>query len=314
MATLHDHFQQHDRPLQSPRLGGGRIGLQFPAHRQTTGDAPITFACDDLATMPVAAYSFRRLFTSHSGAVIRLRRGSDDAEQDFGTDANGDLDEAAITAWLAGATGYLVGMYNQAATGSVTQATTTAQPTYQAAPAHLDHAACSYDGGDDWIGEATSPVSALPFTVYVVYQPSVSYGSSDLIWGIGAVSTASYVLFATGSGILLRARNGGSIGDATTTAATVQNTSHLVEARLVATNERYVRLDGAAEGSNTTSVALTPSGAHRIGAAADYTAEATGFVPEVLVFDSDLALNADDRNLIGAASEYWGCSYTPIIS
>ncbi|MGE0433130.1 MAG: arabinofuranosidase catalytic domain-containing protein [Planctomycetota bacterium] len=277
-------------------------------------DVVVTFALDGLETMPVAAYSFRRLFAVHSGAVIRLRRDSDDAEADFGTTATGDLDEAAIATWLGGASGFLVTMYDQAASGSVTQATTANQPTLQTAPANLDHAACNYDGANDSLGDATSPVSALPITVYLVYQPTVSYGSSDLLWGLGAAANSSYALFATGSGVLLRARNGAAIGDATTTVPTTQDTSHLLEARLVATNQRYVRLDGANEGSNTTSVTLTPAGPHRIGAAADFTAEATGFIPEVLVFGVDLgaAEHLDDRNLIGAASAYWGCSYTPI--
>ena len=39
-----------------------------------------------------AAYSVRRLSSSYTDGLIRVRRSSDDTEQDIGFDSNGDLD------------------------------------------------------------------------------------------------------------------------------------------------------------------------------------------------------------------------------
>jgi hypothetical protein len=50
--------------------------------------------------------------TSYSGNLIKLRRASDDTEQDFGM-VNGVLDVASIVTWLGDSTGYLSRVYDQ---------------------------------------------------------------------------------------------------------------------------------------------------------------------------------------------------------
>ena len=47
-----------------------------------------------------AAYSVRRLSSTYTDGLIRVRRSSDDAEQDIGFDANGDLDTTALTTFV----------------------------------------------------------------------------------------------------------------------------------------------------------------------------------------------------------------------
>ena len=47
-----------------------------------------------------AAYSVRRLSSTYTDGLIRVRRSSDDAEQDIGFDANGDLDTTALLAFV----------------------------------------------------------------------------------------------------------------------------------------------------------------------------------------------------------------------
>ncbi|MHA1539106.1 MAG: hypothetical protein ACTSXQ_01350 [Alphaproteobacteria bacterium] len=62
---------------------------------------PVTNKILDDVTGAAAAYSLRQLDSDYAGNAIRLRRDSDGAEMDFGFDANGDLDIAAIEAWRA---------------------------------------------------------------------------------------------------------------------------------------------------------------------------------------------------------------------
>ncbi len=47
-----------------------------------------------------AAYSVRRLSSTYTDGLIRVRRSSDDTEQDIGFDANGDLDTTALTTFV----------------------------------------------------------------------------------------------------------------------------------------------------------------------------------------------------------------------
>lgn len=87
---------------------------------------------DDLPAT-LAAYSIaRRLLSSYSGPLIRLRRDSDNAESDFTFDANGDLDTAAIVTFLGAANGFFTTVYAQDGAANFLQATAGSQPQYLA--------------------------------------------------------------------------------------------------------------------------------------------------------------------------------------
>ena len=78
-----------------------------------------------------AAYSLRKLRTDYTGDAIRIRRFSDNAEQDIGFDANGDLDTAAITSFVGANSAAVVTWYEQsgqASTFNLTQTNTGRQP------------------------------------------------------------------------------------------------------------------------------------------------------------------------------------------
>jgi hypothetical protein len=73
------------------------------------------------------------------GSLIRLRRGSDNAESDFEADLAGDgwVSAAEITTWLAGATGYVCCLYDQSGNGrEATQAVAMAQPKVNVGGTH----------------------------------------------------------------------------------------------------------------------------------------------------------------------------------
>lgn len=103
---------------------GRGTGVDLPSEPE-----PFTGLLDGLAAAALAAYSTRRLTGSYSGACLRLRRASDDAEQDFGFAANGNLDAAAIASWLSGAAGHVATWYDQSGNGAdLGQATNGNQP------------------------------------------------------------------------------------------------------------------------------------------------------------------------------------------
>lgn len=71
-----------------------------------------TLPLDNIGSAYVAL-SLRRLLTSYTGNLIRLRRSTDNIEKDFGYNSSNLLDTSAITAWLSSATGYVTRWYMQ---------------------------------------------------------------------------------------------------------------------------------------------------------------------------------------------------------
>jgi len=108
------------------------------------------------------------------GALLRLRRDSDDAEADFShvSASDPELDVAAITAWLAGSAGYIVSVYDQVSGDTITQAAEAAQPLF-VANVQNGHAGPSFGGSGDHLQG--------PFTVGgELSQPHMSYAVAQL--------------------------------------------------------------------------------------------------------------------------------------
>jgi hypothetical protein len=75
-----------------------------------------------------AAYSLRLLDKDYSGDAIRVRRASDNTEQDIGFDSYGDLDTSALATFCSGTDGFVKTWYDQANGNDATQTTTANQP------------------------------------------------------------------------------------------------------------------------------------------------------------------------------------------
>jgi len=127
-------------------------------------------AYDAFASSIVHAYEpARRVLTSYTGNLVRLRRASDNAESDFRYGANGNLNTAAIAAWAGGAS-YVVTVYDQAPAGdNVTQAVAANQPLYVASIRN-GHAGMTFDGTNDCLRGAFTTGGALsqPFSLFAV--------------------------------------------------------------------------------------------------------------------------------------------------
>lgn len=74
-----------------------------------------------------AAYSLRLLDSTYTGSAIRVRRASDNTEQDIGFD-NNELDTSALATFCSGTDGFVKTWYDQAGSNDATQTTTGSQP------------------------------------------------------------------------------------------------------------------------------------------------------------------------------------------
>jgi hypothetical protein len=82
----------------------------------------------DLFPNASVAYSLRKLRTAYSGSAIRVRRSSDNTEQDIGF-VGGDLDTASLLTFCGAGNGFVTTWYDQSGNANnATQATAGSQP------------------------------------------------------------------------------------------------------------------------------------------------------------------------------------------
>lgn len=131
----------------------------------------------------VVAFSMRRLLASYEGNCLKLRRASDDAESDFGFDANGDLDIAAIATFLSATTGYGVTWYDQSGNGvNASQSVDADQPLFVASAIN-SRPTFLLDGSGDFLAYLTpTNIEANdPKSIYAVYRGTESVGDGNYI-------------------------------------------------------------------------------------------------------------------------------------
>lgn len=100
------------------KLGSFTLGLN------SSGTTPFVGAFDSYSSGIDAAWSVsRRVLSSYTGPLIRVRRGNDNQELDINYLASGLLDTASLSAFVAGASAYLTKIYAQAGSKDMVQAT-----------------------------------------------------------------------------------------------------------------------------------------------------------------------------------------------
>ncbi len=136
-------------------MGLGFGGLSIFGRRNQAGFVGAYDAIPSIA----AAYSSRRLRTAYTGSLLRLRRSSDNTESDIGYTADGDLDTAAVAAFVGGGSGYIVNWYDQSSNGyNATQTTAASQPLYVASGQN-GRPVVRFDGSNDYL---TYPLWLFP--------------------------------------------------------------------------------------------------------------------------------------------------------
>ena len=79
----------------------------------------------DLYPSAAVAYSLRKLRNAYTGSAIRVRRSSDNTEQDIGFDVNGNLDTVSLLAFCGAGNGFVTTWYDQS--GNAQNATMSTQ-------------------------------------------------------------------------------------------------------------------------------------------------------------------------------------------
>jgi len=107
-------------------------------NRQFDGGAPAPLLLLDTYPNAAVAYSLRKLRTAYTGSAIRVRRSSDNAEQNIGYGSNNVLDTAALLTFCGPGDGFVTTWYDQSGNANnATQSTAFNQPQIVKAGAML---------------------------------------------------------------------------------------------------------------------------------------------------------------------------------
>jgi hypothetical protein len=271
------------------------IGDGWPT-ATAAGGAP-ALLLDSLSVGAAVAYSSRKLRTAYAGSAMRVRRSSDNAEQDIGFSGN-DLDTTALAAFIGANTGTVVTWYDQSGNGAdAAQATASWQPRIINAGV-LD--TINSKASVRWVGGSNrldfSSVQGIPVSLYMVARFNSYVAGAHLIDG----STLSpRMLLGYGGATNYQMYNGGSAGTGGTTDTT---TPHCLVA-VFNNASSSLSVDG---GANVMSGSIGSQGRGATMIGAGYTTTGShSWIPEVICFNG--ALGAPDAALLRAAAQaYWG--------
>lgn len=200
----------------------------------------------DLYPSAAVAYSLRKLRNAYTGNAIRVRRSSDNTEQDIGFDSNGNLNESALTTFVGSGNGFVVTWYDQSTNvNNAIMSTQANQPQIVSSGVILKRTGIGsarpiirFDGVNDYM-QFTSINGNGPFTSFhptikdalidkgawfasfnsakTPYSPII-YGTSGVF--IGSNTKSDFITFNTTNYILL---GGIAYGNSTTGKIYVNN-------------------------------------------------------------------------------------------
>lgn len=131
-----------------------------------------------------AAYSVRRLSSTYEGALIEVRRSSDNTTQDIGYDANGDLDTAALLSFVGAGDGFVRTWYDQSGNANNAQQTTASRQSKIITSSTLitggSKPIMQFDGVDDYF-KVDLGVANINSSVYLAnfknFTTGIQYGT-----------------------------------------------------------------------------------------------------------------------------------------
>jgi len=263
--------------------------------------APAYSGFGDVFGGVTAYYSLRQFTEAETLNAIRVRRSSDDTEQDIGFDANGDLDTTALLAFVGtGGTdnGFVTTWYDQSGNGNnATNSTESEQPLIVSGGTLVEEnskAALDFDGVDDNLNSVGADLVTgnSPYAAFTIAKSTTTV-SSDYYFGINATQngagagststlTPEFAIRVNGNCIFSDSASGSQellslLYDGTT----IQNHSLHI-------NGTSSAVSSSANGTSPMNIA---SGDFRIGGWGVTAGYLNGTIQEIIIFDSNQSSN-----------------------
>jgi hypothetical protein len=249
----------------------------------------------DLYPSAAVAYSVRKLRTAYTGNSIRVRRSSDNAEQDIGFSGN-NLDTSALTTFCSGTNGFVTTWYDQSGNANnATQTTAANQPQIVSSGSVLTltgigsaRPILSFDGTNDTFN--ITPITLGQFASFYPYKKTASADVSIWMANNGVTGNPYTPVIYQNLGTY------------------IQNNSVNQYSNLAYNNTNYVLISGSYSGSvgsiqiNNSNIALNLGTATSTGTQINNIGRrqplehSKGSVPEIILYTFDNSANVSAIN------------------
>lgn len=283
---------------------GGTVPISLKMTWEEVAEASLLL---DTYTGAAAAYSLRQLRTAYTGDAIRVRRASDNTEQDIGFSA-GELDTTSLASFCSGTNGFVKVWYDQSGNANdATQTTAANQPKiYDSSTGVVTEngkPAVNFDGSNDTL-RCASAFSEVAY-ISAVYENNETAKNRTII-GADATATLFGSFYFQSSSSTIRvgqfARKSATTPTTDYAAAmpsAVASGTQLLQTGYISGSTIAVAQNGTLSTASINTSDLTviggqQSGAAQIGAGyysnniVDYTASK---IQEIVVYDSDQSAN-----------------------
>jgi hypothetical protein len=237
----------------------------------------------DIYPNAAVAYSLRKLRTAYSGSSIRVRRSSDNAEQDIGFVGN-DLDTASLLTFCGVANGFIARWYDQSTNANNSTNATAAQQAQVVSNGNLVLDPNNNKLSSQWTNDSYVMTTGISINQKFLFTEVVNRAATNnSVLPTGNLSAAFYIVRWTSTGNIETIIGSGS---ATVTHATADTATgdYIISALRDGSNVVKAWKNGSALTTGT-SVGTTPSWT-RFGSA--ITISSTCYYQEMIFWNTDL--------------------------
>ncbi len=181
----------------STGIGIGIAGDTFQTRAGlASGGGGATLLLDLYGTDVLAAYSLRKLSSTYAGDAVRVRRTSDNSEQDIGFDSSNNLDTSSLTTFLSSSDGFITKWFDQSGNNR-DGAQTSANKQFIIATAGTietkNGLPTTKGGNSKHVAISGFPTTSQPITTFDVYaHHSAGAAGTDSTF-VSKISTANFI-------------------------------------------------------------------------------------------------------------------------
>jgi len=253
------------------------------------GRSSVTLLLDDYPA--VVAYSLRKLRTAYTGSAIRVRRSSDNTEQDIGFVGN-SLDTASLLSFVGANNGFVTTWYDQQSSNDLIQATSTRQPQIVSSGSLIlrgGEPSVKFDGSNDrMIYNSSVMNSGARNTSYFSVSNNDNSSSIGTILSLSTASTNSLRTFNERSAIRRRSMIIGASGTSTEVEMSTFRTGSdpILHSNFVDGSNNMSTFDNSNTGTTNTYGGTTGTTAFQIGAQATGFTYLNGTIQEIVAYNT----------------------------
>jgi hypothetical protein len=175
--------------LYSSNQSSNRTGIRtnINAQYQIYWDGSQTSLLDSYGGS-AAAYSLRALSSAYVGPLVRVRRASDNAEQDIYANYDGTLNTSSLESFCSGTDGFVETWYDQSGNANdATQTSAADQPQIVSSGSVIlegGKPSLDFDGSDDFLNLTSSISTNVNYTAFQVLKRSATGTLSITLAGV----------------------------------------------------------------------------------------------------------------------------------